>query len=113
MSITIYTIHEPDAEHLAEVTEIMRKVGAPVIDVVDCGDHYMALEGCHRLAAAAALDIIPYLHVYEQDELIDISGYDWYEIAQWDGTTYPAGEVAGKLHHTSNGMVNIPACILA
>ncbi len=41
-------------------------LGAPKIEVVDCGDHYQALEGSHRLAAAAVLDLAPELIIREQ-----------------------------------------------
>jgi hypothetical protein len=98
--ITIYAIHAPDAEKLAAVIGEMRALGAPKIRVVDCGDHYMALEGSHRLAAACELDLTPELVVYEQDDVIDISNEDWYDAANWGGTSYAAGEVAGELYST-------------
>jgi uncharacterized ParB-like nuclease family protein len=41
------------------VKDEMRVLGPPIIRVVDCGDYYMAIEGCHRLMAAAQLDICP------------------------------------------------------
>jgi hypothetical protein len=79
----------------------MRVLGPPTIRVVDCGDHYQALEGSHRLAAAHTLGITPRLLIYAQDELIDISCYDWFDPANWaagaDTPQYPAGEVAGEL----------------
>ena len=70
---------------------------APTIEVVDCGDYYMALEGSHRLAAAHALGLSPVLTIREQDDEIDVTGYDWYDAANWAGTTYPAGDIAGEL----------------
>lgn len=94
---TIYAIHQPEAAKLADVTAQMREMGAPTIEVVDCGDYYMALEGSHRLAAAHALGLTPALVVREQDDMIDISGYDWFDAANWAETQYPAGEVAGEL----------------
>ena len=93
----IYAIHAPVAERLAEVTAQMEQLGRPVIRVVDCGDYYMALEGSHRIAAAHALGLVPELQVYEQDDAIDISAFDWFDAANWDTTVYPAGEVAGEL----------------
>ena len=95
---TVYAIHSPEAEKLAQVIEQMRELGAPSIRVVDCGDFYMALEGSHRLAAAAELGLTPALVVYEQDDEIDITGEDWYDSANWSGETYTAGEVAGELY---------------
>lgn len=94
---TIYAIHGTDAEKLEAVIAEMRVLGTPTIRVVDCGDHYMALEGSHRLAAASALDLTPMLEIYEQDEMIDIEGFDWFDACNWAGTEYSAGEVAGEV----------------
>lgn len=97
----VYAIHEPDEQKLEKVKGEMRELGAPEIRVVDCGDHYQALEGSHRIAAAHALGIMPDWLVYESAEEIDITAYDWYEehgsISQWAGTHYPAYEVACEL----------------
>lgn len=95
---TVYAIHGACEEKLAGVIEEMKTLGAPTIRVINCGDYYMALEGSHRLAAAAALGLTPDLTVYEQDDEIEITGFDWYEPANWAGTVYPAGEVAGELY---------------
>lgn len=102
---TIYAIHAPEADKLAAVIEQMRSLGAPTIEVVDCGDFYMALEGSHRLAAAHALGLTPVLVIRDQDEMLEVSGYDWYDGANWavDGQAqYSAGEVAGELHGAGN-----------
>lgn len=99
----IYTIHTADPDRLETVKAEMANLGQPVIDVVNCGDHYRALEGTHRLYAAHALGIAPILRVFAQDDLIDISGYDWYDTANWADTKYPAGEVAGELSSPQNG----------
>lgn len=94
---TIYAIHGADPERLQGIISEMRELGAPTIKAVDCGDHLQALEGSHRLAAAAALGIVPNFEITSQDEEIDISGYDWYESANWAETIYAAGEVAAEL----------------
>ncbi len=94
---TIYAIHGTDPEKLEAVITEMCALGAPTIEVVDCGDYYMALEGSHRLAAAHALGLIPELNIRDQNDVIDITGYDWYEANNWAGTSYLAGEVAGEL----------------
>jgi len=101
---TIYAIHAPEASKLETVTAEMRVLGAPTIRAIDCGDHLMALEGSHRLAAAAALGLTPTFAVIEQDEEIDISGYDWFEAQNWGGTVYAAGEVAGELFSPSQAV---------
>lgn len=94
---TIFAIHAPDPNKLEQVKEEMVRLGAPRIEVVACGDHYMALEGSHRLAAAAALGITPDLVIHEDDDVIDISRYDWYDTANWAESRYSAGDVAGEL----------------
>jgi hypothetical protein len=96
----IYAIHAPEADKLAAVVEQMRILGAPTIRAVDCGDFMMALEGSHRLAAAAELGLEPVLEIYDQDDEIDITVHDWYDSANWGGERYTAGEVAGELYST-------------
>jgi hypothetical protein len=93
----IYAIHAPIIERLEAVKAEMLVLGAPAVQVVDCGDYYMALEGSHRIAAAHDLGLVPELTVYQQDDEIDISLFDWFDTANWDRTIYPAGEVAGEL----------------
>ena len=93
----IYAIHSTNADHLATVTAEMETLGAPTIRVVDCGDHYIALEGSHRIAAAHALGMEPILEIYDQDDVIEIGEYDWFEACDWCGTSHAAGEVAGAL----------------
>jgi hypothetical protein len=95
--ITIYAIHAPDPDKLCDVTARMRVMGAPTIEVVDCGDHYQALEGSHRLAAAVALGIAPTLVIRGQDDIIDITSFDWFDSANWAQQQYPAGDVAAEL----------------
>ena len=95
--ITVYAIHAPFADRLAAVKAEMATMGTPTIRVVDCGDYLMALEGSHRLAAADALGITPEFVVYAQDDMLDITGFDWFDTANWADTVYAAGEVAGEL----------------
>jgi hypothetical protein len=94
---TIYAIHAPEADRLDDVIEQMKALGAPTIEVVDCGDHYMALEGSHRLAAARELGIAPILVVHEQEDIIDIRRFDWSEEMTFADDNYSAGEIAGEL----------------
>lgn len=74
----ISAINLTDKIHLAEVIEEMKALGAPVIRVYDNGDEIVALEGSHRLAAAAALDPTPVIvRVNEADEMeTDLDIYD-------------------------------------
>ena len=95
--MNIYAIHAPFAEKLANVMAEMETLGAPTLRVVDCGDHFMALEGSHRLAAAHALGLEPTLIVFDQDDDLDLTDYDWFDAAHWGETRCAAGEIAGEL----------------
>lgn len=92
--VTVYTIHAANAAHLEAVTADMQRLGAPTVRVVDCGDHYQALEGTHRLHAAQALGLAPILEVYAQDAALDLPAFDWFD---GDEAVALAGEVAGEL----------------
>lgn len=50
-----------DAEHLERVKDEMAVLGAPRIKAVWVESHgaWVALEGCHRIRAAAALGLVP------------------------------------------------------
>lgn len=54
---TIAAPHEIDktSAKYAEIVAKMRHRGSPALRVVDMGDSYQAIEGSHRLAAAAEL----------------------------------------------------------
>jgi hypothetical protein len=95
---TVYAIHAPHSDRLEAVKTAMSVLGAPTIQVVNCGDHYMALEGSHRLAAANELGLVPNFVVFEQDEALDITAFDWFDATNWDDTVYSAGEVAGEIY---------------
>jgi hypothetical protein len=78
---TIKLVHAHfDAEHLETVKAEMARLGSPVIHAVDLGDSlYQALEGCHRIRAAAALGIPVSLElVGYSDELVSsvVDGFD-------------------------------------
>jgi hypothetical protein len=94
---TVYAIHGPDPERLSQVQAEMVAFGAPKIEVIDCGDYYMALEGSHRLAAAHTAGLSPDLIVHEQEDMLDVTRFDWFDAVNWAETEYTAGEVAGEL----------------
>ena len=102
---SLYLIHAVEATKLAAVKAEMLRLGAPTVRVVDCGDHYMAIEGCHRLTAAADLGIAPVLVVLSQDDMIDADSLDI--DAFQAGETYTAGEIAGELHGAHNPVLRI------
>jgi hypothetical protein len=87
----IALIHDHfDVEHLAEVIEKMKTLGAPKIHAVwmECYNHYAALEGCHRIRAAKVLGLVPeIIEVDYSDEMAStILGYDGDE-------DYPISEI--------------------
>jgi hypothetical protein len=105
MISALYLIHAVDSAKLAAVKVEMIALGAPTVRVVDCGDHYMALEGCHRLVAAAELGIAPILDVLGQDDMVEADSLDI--DAFLAGESYTAGEIAGELHGMHNPVLII------
>lgn len=105
MITTLYTIHGHSEAKVEAVMADMANLGAPSIRVVDCGDHYMALEGVHRLEAAARLGIAPNLIVLEQDDLVEADSLDWPDLAR--GESYTAGDLAGEVSGDQRGCYKI------
>lgn len=80
----IALIHEHyNTEHLSAVKAEMLVMGAPVIRAVwmECYGVWAALEGCHRIRAAAALGLIPVIDEVEySDDVVggdDMGGDEW------------------------------------
>ena len=96
---TVFAIHGVDSssDKYAQVRAYMLANGAPTIRVVDCGDHYVALEGSHRLAIAAELGITPKLDILSQDEMVAADDLDWAENLN-AAESYTAGELAGEAY---------------
>jgi len=59
-----------DPAHLEAVKSEMQALGAPTIKAVwmECYGVWAALEGCHRVRAAAALGFVPEIEEVEYDE---------------------------------------------
>ena len=102
---TLYTIHAVDPAKLAAVVAEMAVMGSPRIRVVDCGDYLMALEGVHRIAAAAQLGIQLDLDVLQQDVLVDADSLDWQDLQR--GESYTAGELASEAFSPSCGIYRL------
>ena len=69
---------EVDENRLTAVIDKMKELGAPVIRAAIVGDGLLAaLEGAHRLAAAAKLGIAPIFIAYELYQLVDAEEYEW------------------------------------
>ena len=105
--VTVYTVHGIEPRKLARVTEEMRTLGAPTVRVVDCGDYMQAIEGTHRLHAAAELGIAPRLVVLAQGDLVDGDSLDWQDLQP--GERYTAGELAGEAHSFASRAIRFPA----
>lgn len=102
---TLYTIHAVDQDKLAGVIEEMKVKGSPSIRVVDCGDYLMAIEGVHRIAAAAQLGVSLDLEYLDQDDLIEADSLDWQDLQR--GESYTAGELAGEAYSPSCGIYRL------
>lgn len=77
--MTIALLHKHySEEHLAEVMEQMKELGAPTVRAIwsDLYGLWLAVEGCHRIRAAVELG--------EEVEIVDVSGEESIEI-QEDG----------------------------
>ena len=58
-----------DADHLSEVVEEMKTLGAPTIRAAwNPSGCWAALEGCHRLRAAEILGLVPTIIPIDYDE---------------------------------------------
>lgn len=69
--MTIILLHKHfDRDHLAEVTDKMRALGAPSIKAIwdKAEGMWRALEGCHRIRAARELGLTP--------KMVDVGSYD-------------------------------------
>ncbi|WP_164561986.1 hypothetical protein [Nitratidesulfovibrio vulgaris] len=71
----IIPMNETDAAHLEQVVETMRTAGTPTIKAVwvEGYDAWVALEGSHRLAAAALLGLSPVIEEVEYSEDITLA----------------------------------------
>lgn len=57
-----------DQDKLDAVIAEMHVLGAPTIKAVDCGEYYVALEGSHRIRAAAYLGLLVEIEEVEYSE---------------------------------------------
>lgn len=102
---TLYTIHAVDQAKLASVVAEMAVKGSPTIRVVDCGDYLMALEGVHRIAAAAQLGVALDLEYLDQADLVAADSLDWQDLQRDE--SYTAGELAGEAYSPSCGVYRL------
>ena len=74
--IRVYLVNGIDDELLEEVKAEMQVLGSPTIRVYDAQDYYYALEGSHRLTAAAELGLAVKFDVIDGDDEIDLRTLD-------------------------------------
>ena len=76
MTNTILAHSHFDQDHLEAVANQMSELGSPTIRVIDGGDHYIAIEGSHRLRAAEQTDTPVMFDVLDEDGEIDLETLD-------------------------------------
>jgi hypothetical protein len=98
-------IHPVGDTKLEEVKAEMRRCGPPEIRAVEFNNCYMAIEGSHRLQAAAELGYPVKLEVLSRNHLVEAStlDLDWLE----PGKSYAAGYIAGQLYSPHNPIMTI------
>ena len=98
MEIALFHNHFDEA-HLQAVKAEMETLGAPTIKAVwmECWGVWAALEGCHRLRAAAQLGLIPEIEEIEYSDEIttdDIGMSD-----DFGGDVWTIGEIASDAYN--------------
>jgi hypothetical protein len=89
----IYAHRLPEPAAAARLAENMDDL---LIEVVECDDHYFALEGADELATAHARGIVPSLIVHERGDQVMPAAYDWFDLNEWaDRVALWPGSVAG------------------
>ena len=86
MSNILYGLHDVSENHLDTVIAQMQTIGSPTIRAINCGDYYKAVEGTHRLAAAAILGLAVNIVLIEQDDVISASNLDLQDLEDRDYT---------------------------
>ena len=70
----IYAPNRPMTDRLRKVSDRMTSMGPPTIHAYWAKNHWIALEGSHRLVAAKALGLVPRICSVGSDETI---AHDW------------------------------------
>jgi len=97
--VYIVTVNEIDQEHLATVVDQMIQLGAPTIRVVkdEAQGLFVALEGSHRLQAAASLGLTPVLKVLDHDDMIDCQDIGYDDCGWFEGNPASAWDIAERI----------------
>lgn len=75
----IYAIHKTSEAKVEDVMAEMKKMGAPEIRYAETALGALALEGCHRLEAAARLEIDPEFIEMDLEDVIEDHGLQDHE----------------------------------
>lgn len=84
--VSIVLVHEPFPAHLATVRAAMEAMGSPTVRVIDIGGTLYAVEGTHRLAAAAEMGVPVHIDVVDDgtgDDDVEIDGLDLDDRSTW------------------------------
>lgn len=73
---TVYLPAIPGLARLVEVAKDMRRLGPPTIRMMRDGEHFIAVEGEHRVAAAAILGISINAQLLDPEDMIDLDSVD-------------------------------------
>lgn len=101
----IFVPNHASTAHLAEMIEGLKKNGAPTVRAIWQGDHYRALEGSHRVAAAKVLGL-PVI-IEELQPTDKMLGHDIAALPE-DAT---AGEVSAFLYNPHPTAFEMPVKI--
>jgi hypothetical protein len=86
----VILVNSVDPAHLAEVKAQMAVMGSPTIRAIDAGDHLIAIEGSHRLAAAEQMGVTVKIEIIDEDGMIDLDTLDWDDNGWFDDRVIPA-----------------------
>jgi hypothetical protein len=85
-TMTVVAAHGVDDEHLSDVASQMATLGAPTVRAIEIAGVLYAIEGTHRLAAAAQLGVQPAIDVVADGDADDaqiITGLDLDDRSEW------------------------------
>src|SRR5688572_9977601 len=80
----------------------MKRLGAPTVRVLDCGDYVFAFEGTHRIEAARLLGLPVKLEIVAADVVLDLREMD-IEVNFDSPSKMSAREAVAALHAACNG----------
>lgn len=64
-----------------------------LIEAVDCGEFFFALEGADELPAAVARGLVPQIISHKPADRLLPGAYDWYDTEAWDAIDWPGSGI--------------------